>query len=352
MNLQMMAALVQKDVTLFFKNRFFALITVLGLAAYFAIFYLLPTTVDETLELGWYGPPLPAVITNEMQAEGLKLRTYASEEALQEAVRSGDEPVGVALPADFFQRLASGERPQARVYFGSNLPDEFQEAYKLLMQELSYQIAGKPLNIDVQEVILGPDMAGQQVPPRQRMLPILVVFILMIETFGLASLITSEVETGTARALLVTPLRIEGLFLSKGVTGVSMAFGQALLLIAVTGGLRNEPSVIITALLLGALLVTGLSFLIASISRDMMSVMGWGVVAMVILAIPGFNVLLPGLASGWIKIIPTYYLVDIIYRVLNFEASWSQTGGSLLGLLVYSAAFTGLGIVSLRRKLG
>ena len=45
---------------------------------------------------------------------------------------------------------------------------------------------------------------------------------------------------------------------------------------AAVGGLAEGPAIIILALLLAALLVTGVGFLIASLARDMMSVLAWG----------------------------------------------------------------------------
>lgn len=351
MNLRMIAALVQKDITLFFKNRFFALITVLGLVSYVAVFFALPKTVDESLQMGWYGPSLPELLNADLEGSGLVLRDYPSEEALREAVLAGDEPVGVALDEDFTLRLAAGEKPQVRIYYQSEVPEEYRQAYTLLLQELGYFLAGRPLNLEAEEIVLGPDMVGQQVPPRQRMLPMLAVFILMIESWGLASLISSEVETGTLRALLVTPLKVEGLFLSKGITGLLMSFSQVLLLLGITGGLAREPILVLVSLLLGALLVTGLSFLIASVARDMMSVMAWGMLVIIVLGIPAFNILLPGLASNWIKIIPSYYFVDTIYRVMNFNAGWSQVGASLAALLALALAFFGAGVFSLGRRL-
>lgn len=351
MNLKVLAVLIRKDVTLFFKNRFFALISGLALFFYVAVYFLLPQTVDETLELAWYGPELPILFNSDVRDEGLRLHTYESEAALREAVEAGDEQVGVALPADFVQQLATGEKPQAVIYFKSDLPDEYRSAYELLLEELGYMFAGIPLHLEVEEVLLGPDMAGQQAPPRQRMLPLFAVFILMVETWGLAALISSEVENGTLRALLVTPLTVPGLFLSKGTTGVLMAFVQVLFLLGITGGLRNEPLLVVAALLLGSLLVTGIGFLIASVARDMMSVLAWGMLAVIVLAIPSFNILLPGLTTGWVKAIPSYYLVDTIYRTINFGAGWRELSAGLLALLAFAAAFFGLGVFAFERRL-
>lgn len=116
------------------------------------------------------------------------------------------------------------------------------------------------------------------------MLQLLVVFVLMVECLGLASLIAAEVESGTLSTLLVTRLTMPGLSAGKGIFGTGFAFAQAAVLMLITGGLSQQPLLILTALLLGAWLVTGVAFLIASVGRDLMSVMGWGILALLLLA--------------------------------------------------------------------
>jgi len=347
----MIGALVRKDISLYFKNRFFAFITVLGLIAYVAIFFVMPQSVDETFTMGWYGPELPAATVADFGKEGLMLRPYDSRAALQKAVQSGDIPVGVVVQQDFLQKLGLGQKPRVTVVSKSDLPDEYRSAFRLILEEIGHSLTGRSLSLEVDETVLGPDMAGHNVAPRWRMLPVLAVILLMTETLGLASLISSEVETGTLGALLATPLRVEGLFLSKGITGVILAFSQVLLLIAITGGLQREPLLVLTILLLGSVLATGLSLLIASVARDMMSVMGWGILVMVALAIPSFNILMPGLTSGWIKAIPSYYLVDPVYRVTNLGAGWNQVSTSLLALLGFAILSFALGVAALGRRL-
>jgi ABC-2 type transport system permease protein len=351
MSADVLWALVQKDIRQFFQNRFYALITVLGLVVYVAIFYLLPQSVDETMALAWSGPDLPGAMMEAMAEDGLVIEKYADDAALQQAVLAGESPAGVLVPGDFFEQISAGAKPRITIYYQSTLPEEFRLAYTLLMEELSYFGDDQTLNIDAQTVIMGPDMAGQQVPPRRRMLPVLVVFVLALETMGMAALFTAEVESGTLRALMVTPLRLSGLFLAKGITGVTLAFVQVMILLAITGGLRNEPLLLITALALGSVMVTGISFLIASVGRDTMSVMGYGMLAMIVLAIPSFDILLPGLASNWIRIIPSYYLVDLVHQVMNFGAGWGQMTNSLLALLAFGVAFLALGVLAMQRRL-
>jgi ABC-2 type transport system permease protein len=350
MNPRALFAMLAKDVRLYFANRFFAFITILGLVFYILIFFLLPKEVDETLELAFYPPVLPQALMDILSEEGVVLATYESEQALKDAVAAGDELVGIALDPDFGLKIAGGEKPRVHIYYSAALPEELQGIYKLLVEELSFMLTGRTLDVDAEQEIIGMDMAGQQVGVRQRMLPLFAMFVLIIETLGLASLITTEIETGTLRAVLTTPLRVEGMFLAKSVTGIGLAFVQAIIILAVTGGLQREPASILVILLVGCLLMTGVSFLIASLARDLMSVMGWGVMMLIILIIPGINILLPGLVSNWIRVIPTYYLVTPVYQVINLGAGWGEVSRSVLILLAYSLGLYALGIFAVRRR--
>ena len=131
---------------------------------------------------------------------------------------------------------------------------------------------------------------------------------------------------------------------------LSLAFGQGVLFMAVVGGLNDQPVIIILALLLAALLVTGVGFLIASLAKDMMSVLAWGVLALVILVIPGMGVMFPGVITEWAKVIPSYYVVDTVDRVANYGSGWPDIWLNLLILVAFSAAFLLVGMVALRRR--
>ncbi|MBE0409973.1 MAG: ABC transporter permease [Anaerolineales bacterium] len=351
MNAAILATLLRKDLILFFSNRFFAFITFLALFAYAAIYYLLPADIDETLEMAVYAPNLPAQFLEELGEEGLIMIPIDSERALQEAVRQGEHAVGVILPADFFSNLAIGMKGEVYLYFSADFSEEFRQMYAILFTEIGYMVSGKPLNIEVTEEILGEDRVGDQIAYRDRLLPLMVVIILTFETMGLASLIASEVTTGTLQALLITPLRVEGLFLAKGTFGTGLAFIQAVLLMAIIGGLNHKPEMILVILFLGSVLVTGLAFLIASVSKEMMSAMGWGMLAVVVLSLPSFSVLLPGSVTDWVKAIPSYHIVDPIYRIVNqYTVTWSDLGVNLAILTVSAGFIFALGVVVLRRK--
>jgi ABC-2 type transport system permease protein len=350
MNGRIILALIQKDIQVFFSNQFFALVTGLALVAYAAVYFLMPSTVDEIVEMAIFAPALPQLFANALEDDGVMLKNMESQAALETAVTDNEYAVGVVLPEELSQALASGEQGQIELYFSPEFPEELKEAYIILFEEIGYNLGGQQLNIEVNEEILGVDRAGNQIPQREKMLPLFAVLILTVETLGLASLISSEIEAGTLQALLITPVRMEGLFIAKGTVGVGLAFFQSLVFLAVTGGLSQQPLLIIVALLLGSLLVTGLGFLLASVATDIMSVMAWGVPIILLLALPAFSLLLPGITTDWVKILPSHYLIETVYEAATLNLGWADAGTTLLILAAFSLAFMGLGIVVLRRK--
>ncbi len=349
MNLRVVTALVIKDLALFFRNRAFVLLTALGLIVYVIIYFVIPRSVDESLDIGLYAPAVPQAF-EQIQGEGLEMEVVESEEALRNAVIEGRYMAGVALPADIMEGLMSGQKPQVKLYFTSDAPIDIKDAIEVLITEFAYLQTGQTLSIEVSEETLGPDMMGMQIPPRNRLRPLLAVFILLVETMGLATLIGEEVERRTIQALLVTPMTVRDLFAAKGTMGVSLAFGQATLFMAIVGGMGRQPLIILAALLLGAVLVTGIAFLIGSLAKDMMSVMPWVIVVFIPLVIPSFNVMFPGTFTGWIKIIPSYYLVDTVHRVSNFGIGWGDVWRNLLVLALFSIVIVWIGVTALRRK--
>ena len=350
MNFGIIRALTAKDLSLYFRNRFYAMITAFGIIAYIVIYFVMPSTVDESLKVGLYAPVVPPVF-ELIPEEGLVVDMVESEEALISAVTEGKYAAGIALPADILDKLAQGLKPRITLYFTADAPVEVKDAVEVMVTELVYLQTGQPLAIETSAEILGPDKIGEQVPTRDRMRPLFAIMLLMFETMGLASLISEEVEHGTVQALLITPMTVTDLFAAKGIMGISLAFGQVVLFMAIVGGLSSQPLIMLTALFLGGILVTGVAFLVASLARDMMSVMAWGVVVIIALSVPAFGILFPGTITGWVKVFPTYYLVDTVHQVASFDAGWGDIWSNLLMLLGFNIAIVAAGIMALRRKL-
>ena len=342
--------LIAKDFKLFFRNKFFGIMTIFGIILYLVFYFIMPNTVDEKIEIGLYAPQAFSMFYENIE-EGLIIRNMKTEDELKQAVTDKELHIGISIPEDIQKSLMSGKKPQIFVYYSSDLSDEIKEMYTILIGEMINQMSGFEIDIDEIEIVLGPDMGGKQIPYRDRMLPLFAVMLLITETLGLANLITSELEDGTIQALLTTPMKVTDLFVGKGVTGVFLAFSPAVLLMIITGSLTQNISLIIASLLLGSIMVTGLAFFIASISKDMMSVIAWGTLLMIVLFIPAFTVIFPGPVSGWIKVIPSFFLVDTLHRAVNFDIGWSGNLNNIMFLIGFNIVFVFLGITTLKRKV-
>ena len=351
MNGQIIRTLVAKDVKLFFRNKFFTLITVLGAVFYIIIYFLMPPILEEQIELGFYAPNMPAELESLLETEGVVYQMAESEDALQDAVSEGDVPAGLALPEDLMAKIAAGQKAQVTLYLKSDITPELRNIYVTLVKGMAFTFSGQPIHLNVHETTLGPDMAGHQVAPRDRIRPLIALFVIVMETMGLSSLLAEEIQTGTIRALLVTPMNIRDLFFGKGISGVFMTFVQVLIVLGFTGGLYREPALVLVFLLVGSVLSTSVGFLIASVARDMLSSLGWGIVAIVVLSIPAFGVIFPGTVTGWAKAIPTYYLVDTLHQTANFGAGWPDAWRNLFMLIGMNAVLLAAGVWALRRKI-
>jgi len=350
MNPRLVGTLVQKDLAVFFRNRLFAMITILGIIAYLVIYSVMPGTIDYTLEIGLYSPvSIPAF--EELDQEGLEFVTAPTEEQLRQAVIDGRFIAGISLPADVMARLLAGERPGITVFFAADVTPEMRDAVAMVIQELGHIVTGQTLDIEVSEEVLGLDLGGMPLPPRDRLRPLLAVMLIMVETMGLATLISSELERRTINALLVTPATVADVFIAKGIAGISLAFGQAALFMAIVGGLDKQPLVVLTTLFLGALLVIAAGFLIGAVAKDMLSVLAWSIPVIIILLIPSIAVAFPGSVAGWVEALPSYYLVDTIHRASNFGAGWSDVWQNLIMLLGFVVVLAWVGVVVLRRRM-
>jgi len=349
MNIHIISILVSKDLSLFFRKRAIIILTFVGLIFYLVIYFVMPSSVDENLKIGLYSPVSLPVFT-QIDEEGLEISPVESEESLKEAVLDGSYVVGISIPADVAEKLSSNQKPTVNLYFTPDAPQEIKDAMEVVVRELAYIQTGQPLAFDVSEEILGQDMTGTLISPRDRLRPLLAIFIIMMEILGLSNLISEEIERRTAQALLVTPTTVTDIFIAKSISGIGLAFVQAVLIMTIIGGMHRQPLIILVSLLLGAALATGVSFLISARARDFMSVLAWSFPILIILIIPSFTVMFPGAITGWVKVIPSYYLVDTVHRSANFGSGWGDVWVNLLILFGFTAAIFWAGIYILRRK--
>jgi ABC-2 type transport system permease protein len=354
-------AILAKDLREFTRDRFYVLVSILGLVFYVAIFWVLPSTVDETVGLGVHLEGADAVLsgvglaTASSPVEGLEVVVFDRSDELTAAVETGDRFVaGLDFPDGFLEDVAAGERATVRVLLPGDAPEELRPALAGLVRELSYALAGEAPPVTppaMEDVVVGADRAGQQVPLRDRIRPLLLFFVLLVEMFALAALVASEIHERTITAVLVTPARVSDVLAAKAALGTLMAFTQGLLLLVVTGSAAYGFTILITALFLGAVLVTGVGLIAGSTGRDFVGIVFWSVLFMIPLAIPAFSTLFPGAAASWVQALPSYGLVQVLLGVTAYGEGWADSLPDLALLLAWCVVVFAVGVLVLGRRV-
>ena len=355
MNGGVIAAILRKDLVAFSRDRFYVFITVMGLVAFVAMYWLLPNSVDETIRLGIYQSDLDDIMAplTEVETEALAVTSYESREALAVAVEEGDDGIvaGIAFPPDL--ATSTGDDAVVDLLVPADVPPEYLPLMEGMASQVAYMATGSaaPYDLATRTVVLGTDRVGDQVTLQEQMRPLLAFFVLMMETFALASLVSVEVQLKTVTAVLATPARARDFIAAKGVLGTLLALGEVLLLLALIGGFVGDVPVLMVALLLGAILVTGVGLLAGASGRDFIGVMFLSIALMIPLLIPAFAALFPGSAAGWIRALPTYGLVRAIVGVTTRGESWSELAPTLVGLATWCLVLFAMGTMVLRRRV-
>lgn len=381
-------SIVKKDLKDYSRDKLWVFLSSLTIVVMIIMFWVLPEGVNESISVGVTGleyPELLAGMQGEQEA-GLQLVPFTTKEELKSVVAgeanayrhngqtlvipvkpdvkveqpSGSEKtdveIGLAFPSDFFAATAAGKKTVVEVFIDAAVPSEIKSSMSSLIRELAFAVSGNQLPIKTQDptevyVVLGEDRAGNQITPRQSARPMFVFMILLMEMFGMSSLIARELQNRTVTSILVTPATTGDVLAAKGITGVLMGLFQAVVLLAAINVLQTHPLLILTLMLLGALMVSGAAMIAGTFGRDFMGNLFYGFAFMIPLLIPAFGALFPGSASPWIRILPSYPLVKGLVNVATYGDGWSSTLGELGALLAWCVGLFVIGWIVLKRKV-
>lgn len=355
MNTAVVSTIVRKDLGEFRADRFFMMITALSVVFYPLIFWLLPSSVDETLRVGIVQTGLDPVVEALDESEGIVLVEFASEQQLEDALLDGDADLAAGLVVDdeAVAAAAAGEAAEVGLLVTAAVPPEIETALESLASEMVLLVIGEPPPTDVlaDPVVLGVDRVGEQVSLREQLRPLMAFFVLMTETFALATLVAGEVQSRTVTAVLVTPATRADFLAAKGVVGTSVAFTEAALVMLLIGGFATGAPILLVALLLGAALVTGVGMVAGAYGKDFMTVLFTSMLFLVPLMIPAFAALFPGTAATWVQALPSYGFVQTVVEVSTQNAGWSDVAGYLALLAAWTLAAFAAGWTLLGRRV-
>jgi len=366
---QVIRAIMRKDLAEYKRDRLWVILSALTLVMFIVVFWLLPSTVDETLTVGVHGGGLGQALeqVQGQQGEGMKMVRFSSPEDLRAAVSGTlDEDrvknipgadkvaIGILFPDDFASAMALGKRTSVEVLADAPIPSDVRMAVSAFVREMAYSIAGNdlPVKEPLQEtVVLGKDRAGEQVSAREKMRPLFAFFVLIVESFALASLIASEIQHRTVTALLVTPARTADVLAAKALTGTTLALGQTLVFLIAVRAFTGNVGALLAAVVLGAIMASAVGMISGAAGRDFMGTLFYGILFVLPLSIPAFSILFPGAASFWVKVLPSYGIVEAMIGATSYDLSWSALAPELGLALAWDALLVGVALIALKRKV-
>jgi len=374
-------SIVAKDLKTFTRDKMWMIMTPFFLILIIVMFWVVPDAVDETITVGVYpsemAESLRALAAGEDagEASGLDVVSFDSDTdmaavvagEIDEDAESWDESwdgvsIALAFPEDFVERTIEGEKSTVTVYVDSAIPEEITGAMSSAVREIAYGLQAAALGQDADEampivfpeeeqIILGEDRAGEQVPLREKFRPMMAFMILMIESMALSGLVAVEIRDRTVTAILVTPAKTGDIIAAKWITGGILAASQALVFLVATRSLGEGWPIVVTFVALGALMMSAIAMISGAMGKDFMGTLFFSMIFLIPLMIPTFGVLFPGTAATWVKVLPSYGLVQGMLEVMGYGGSWSDVTGDLGLVAIWDIVLVIAALIVLKRKV-
>jgi fluoroquinolone transport system permease protein len=170
---------------------------------------------------------------------------------------------------------------------------------------------------------------------RQNMIPLAVVIMNgLMGMMVLIAYISIDKSEGLIKATAVSPTKTSQYLISKIMVVLTTSLVSTLVVaIPVMGTQPNYPLFILTALSLTILSCT-IGLLTASYFKDIKASFGIIMLVMIVLMLPALTFLLPSFSPTWMKILPTYYMIEAIKETLLVTTDVSFVLLSNVGMVI------------------
>ncbi|HOP08906.1 MAG TPA: ABC transporter permease [Candidatus Methanofastidiosa archaeon] len=352
MNAKIVRSIVRKDAMMAIRNNL-VLIAIIGGVLFSLIYYTLPSDVEEAYDLAIYdgGSSDLMEILGLTSTGGLEIHNTGSLNEMVESVKEGDYMVGVYVPADFDLLVSQGAQPTLTLYFNNGFPESSRSTFEYILRTALDHIVGAQGSSMIEYEVLGEDMAGEQVPLRDRSLSLYIIFALLMEMWTISTLIVEENAFGTLRAMLVTPATSADVISAKSVIGILYTILVLTVILLLTQSLRGNPLALAVCILVSAMFSVSLGLFLGSLTKNITGSYVYVSVPLIIMIIPGMLIFIPDVSLSIVKAIPTYYMANAFDAILNNGAALMDVMGDISVILVLDVVLFALGIASLRRRI-
>jgi len=312
------------------------------------------------------GPPIviPVYDAGESQvarllhaSELFDVRPVDSPEEMQRVLAKEHLSAGLILPEGFDAALVEGNRPTVQLMVNAQRGEGSCAALRAWLTRALWDRTGQPFP----SVVTVETLASKESRPlsqrQENMALWLVMSLVTTGVYVVPTLLIEEKQSRTLNAVLVTPASYEELMLAK--VGVGLVYGLLAsgLILALNGGFEINAGLVIVAVVLGALMLVQVGLLLGGLFDDMVTLNTWSTLVMLVLMLPGMlyglftsGLFRLGLLQWVVRLLPTHYLLEVVYAALSGQIAWERIGTALgvLGGPVIPLFF--LAVAALRRR--
>jgi ABC-2 type transport system permease protein len=266
--------------------------------------------------------------------------TYSFREAsslLEMENRMANQDLGLVLPADLDQTLASGGTPTLQGYIFWVDRREVAELETKYSQAFT-GILGRPMQVVIGQNIIIPQANADG--DHRSLSYLMIYFVFMTALTLIPHLMLEEKQTKTLDALMTSPASAGQIVLGKALAGFFYILIIGGLWLALHWAYIVNWGVAVAAFLGYALLAIGLALFLGSVITSMRQVGTWGLVIMLILTIPAIFYMEPNLKAG-IRAVLTWFPSSALASLLRYSCSTGVTPAQLwpnLAIAVVSIA--------------
>jgi ribosome-dependent ATPase len=299
------------------------------------------------------------------------------EAAFRRSITSGAAKAGISIPANYSDRIVSGEQVQVQVLIDgsdSQVATTALNTAQLLGLNLSIRLARTKADAMQVAVARGPEgRAEMPIDVRPRLLfnpdlesarffvPGLVGIILQLVTLFLTSFaIVRERELGTLEQLFATPIGRWALLVGKLVPYAIVGFVETLIVLTVMIYVFDVPIRGSAWLLMGLAMLfmvcsLGLGLLVSTVAKSQVEAVQFAFVVMLpSVLLSGFvfpRSQMPLPIYGLSFLIPVTYFIEILRGIVLRGAGFFDLLGAVVGLSACCAAVLGLSVTRFRKQL-
>lgn len=292
-----------------------------------------------------------------------------SPEGVVAAIDRGEARVGLVVLEGALEKVRRGESVNLEIYADGTDPNfafQIQAALRKAIQEVNTRIqVGRALAGEAVLPPLSPSLHTLYNPDNRTawfMIPGIVGLVLTIFTALLTALsIVREAESRMMESLLASPLRPHEVVLGKVLPYLVLAFGVALLVLALGHWVFGVPvrgslGFLLLVMLLFVLGSLAVGVLISTLARtQVQAVFGTYAYAFPTIFLSGFVFPVDGMPRFFqllSYLVPARYLIEVLRGVMLKGVGWAVLWPHLLALLCFSTLVLFLASVRFQRQGG